>query len=116
MRFLACAWNRLRNLRVEALNPKQYQKSNIKNQNYNSTKIKNQGSKIKNFAFYILIFYLLLALSFCILIFGFCSFSINVVRGFSLVHDPEGSHYENPDGGKIKRAQNEVVKNVVRGF
>jgi len=24
----------------------------------------------------------------------------NVVRGFSLVHDPEGSHYENPDEAK----------------
>ena len=22
----------------------------------------------------------------------------NVVRGFSLVHDPKGSHYENPGG------------------
>jgi len=23
------------------------------------------------------------------------------VRGFSLVHDPEGSHYENPDEAKL---------------
>ena len=23
------------------------------------------------------------------------------------MHDPEGSHYENADGGKIKRAQND---------
>jgi len=27
----------------------------------------------------------------------------NVVRGFSLVHDPEGSHYENPDEPKLNR-------------
>ncbi len=25
----------------------------------------------------------------------------NVVRGFSLVHDPKGSHYENPDEANL---------------
>ena len=28
----------------------------------------------------------------------------NVVRGFSLVHDPEGSHYENLEGNGDKRS------------
>jgi len=27
----------------------------------------------------------------------------NVVRRFSLVHDPEGSHYENADEAKLNR-------------
>ena len=30
----------------------------------------------------------------------------NVVRGFSLVHDPEGSHYENLKVGPIRHALN----------
>ena len=38
---------------------------------------------------------------------------IFVVRGFSLVHDPEGSHYENLKPSVIKRSMVDVGKNLI---
>ena len=37
---------------------------------------------------------------------------IFVVRGFSLVHDPEGSHYENVETKGDKRSMVDVGKNL----
>jgi len=40
---------------------------------------------------------------------------IFVVRGFSLVHDPEGSHYENVETKGDKRSMVDVGKNLNYG-
>jgi len=37
----------------------------------------------------------------------------NVVRGFSLVHDPEGSHYENVETRGGKRSVVDLGRNLI---